>query len=329
MAQETTGTYPVTIPDYTDKADIVLAFTDYHIDIETHLDTKANVVDGVVTTNVVGNVFASDGTSLVLDSGTDGTDATFVGDVTGDISASIISASTSATLPTDTSIGDVSSTEIGYLNGVTSNIQTQINTAVPTGAMMMWYTASAPTGWIFCHGQSTASYPALAAVIGANVPDLQTRVPIGRNSAGTGTFGTLKATGGTESVTLVIGNIPSHTHAIDHDHPSITTGGTGSHSHSGTTGGGGSHSHSYSDAGRTSTLVASGSTKSVGTTAGVSQTTDTEANHTHSMSLSGGSHDHSVNIPSYAGTSGTAGSLTPTPISTLQPYLVVNYIIKT
>ncbi len=32
-------------------------------------------------------------------------------------------------LPATTSVGDVSSTELGYLDGVTSNVQTQINTA--------------------------------------------------------------------------------------------------------------------------------------------------------------------------------------------------------
>jgi len=35
-------------------------------------------------------------------------------------------------LPSDTSIGDVSSTEIGYVNGVTSAIQTQLNAKAPT-----------------------------------------------------------------------------------------------------------------------------------------------------------------------------------------------------
>jgi hypothetical protein len=36
-------------------------------------------------------------------------------------------------LPSDTSISTVSSTEIGYLDGVTSAIQTQIDTKASTG----------------------------------------------------------------------------------------------------------------------------------------------------------------------------------------------------
>jgi hypothetical protein len=37
------------------------------------------------------------------------------------------------TLPSTTSVGNVTSTELGYLDGVTSAIQTQINTKASTG----------------------------------------------------------------------------------------------------------------------------------------------------------------------------------------------------
>lgn len=53
------------------------------------------------------------------------------------LSTPSISVSTGATLPAATSIGDVSSTEIGYLDGVTSSIQTQLNskqTITPTSS---------------------------------------------------------------------------------------------------------------------------------------------------------------------------------------------------
>jgi microcystin-dependent protein len=53
---------------------------------------------------------------------------------------------------------------------------------VPTGAMMMWYTDTAPTGWQICDG-SAAATSALIAVIGANVPDLRSRVPVGKKAA--------------------------------------------------------------------------------------------------------------------------------------------------
>jgi microcystin-dependent protein len=133
-------------------------------------------------------------------------------------------------LPSATSIGNVSATEISYVDGVTSAIQTQLNTivnttipnATPTGTIVMFGGASAPTGWLLCNGQSTASYAALAAVVGANVPDLRGRAPIG---VGTGTGLTARALGditGTETHALTEAQMPAHTHNIS---PSMIVGG--------------------------------------------------------------------------------------------------------
>tara|TARA_R100001198_G_scaffold96577_1_gene87121 strand:- start:244 stop:1386 length:1143 start_codon:yes stop_codon:yes gene_type:complete len=44
---------------------------------------------------------------------------------------------------------------------------------VPTGAITAFGGSTAPTGYLECNGQSTAGYAALAAVVGANVPDLR------------------------------------------------------------------------------------------------------------------------------------------------------------
>ena len=43
----------------------------------------------------------------------------------------------------------------------------------PTGSIIMWGTSTLPEGYIECNGQSTASFPALAALYGSNVPDLR------------------------------------------------------------------------------------------------------------------------------------------------------------
>lgn len=45
--------------------------------------------------------------------------------------------------------------------------------AVPSGCIMMWGNSTLPSGWLECNGQSTGSYPALAALYGATVPDLR------------------------------------------------------------------------------------------------------------------------------------------------------------
>lgn len=49
------------------------------------------------------------------------------------------------TLPTATSIGSVSSTEIGYVDGVTSAIQTQLNAKAATASPALTGTPTAPT----------------------------------------------------------------------------------------------------------------------------------------------------------------------------------------
>lgn len=49
----------------------------------------AGDVTGTVTGDLTGDVYASNGTSKVLESGTDGTDATFTGDVTGDLTGDV------------------------------------------------------------------------------------------------------------------------------------------------------------------------------------------------------------------------------------------------
>ena len=136
-------------------------------------------------------------------------------------------------LPSTTSIGNVSATELAYVDGVTSAIQTQLNTivnttipnATPVGTIVMYGGTAAPTGWLLCNGQSTASYTALAAVVGANVPDLMGRAPIGYgDSADSGitTRSTIGAKVGVEEVTLDTTQIPSHAHNIN---PAMIVGG--------------------------------------------------------------------------------------------------------
>ena len=97
-----------------------LAFT---ADITTHEQD---------TTNVHGIADTSD---IVLKSGaqTLGGAKTFTGDIV---------------LPTNTSIGTVSSTEIGYVDGVTSAIQTQLNAKAPLASPTFTGTVTLPSGTV-------------------------------------------------------------------------------------------------------------------------------------------------------------------------------------
>jgi hypothetical protein len=63
------------------------------------------------------------------------------------VSAASVTATSSATLPATTSIGSVSNTEISYLDGVTSAIQTQLNT-LSAAATPIWYRRTAATSSI-------------------------------------------------------------------------------------------------------------------------------------------------------------------------------------
>ncbi len=62
---------------------------------------------------------------------------------------------------------------------------------VPVGTIVAWPVATNPSdadSWLECNGQPTSGYPELAAVVGANVPDLQGKFlrGLGGNSAALG-----------------------------------------------------------------------------------------------------------------------------------------------
>lgn len=102
------------------------------------------------------------------------------------------------------------------------NMQTQINAmqtqvdnieGFPTGATVFSATTLSSTHWIPLDGRSTASYPSLATIYGANLPDFTGRVPVQIDSTQT-EFNTLSKTGGEKNHTLSIDEIPSHKHGF-------------------------------------------------------------------------------------------------------------------
>jgi microcystin-dependent protein len=144
---------------------------------------------------------------------------------------------------------------------------------IPAGAVMPYAGASAPTGWLLCYGQevSRTTYADLFTAIGTtygagdasttfNLPDLRGRAAVGKDdmggvaasrvtSAGSGVDGAvLGATGGADTHTLTVAQLPPHTH-----NQREATGGVSGSSY--TKAGG----NSYTDSGVATTSTGSGS----------------------------------------------------------------------
>ena len=133
---------------------------------------------------------------------------------------------------------------------------------IPSGAIMMWHgtNANIPTGFVLCDGNN-------------GTPDLTDRFVLGRSASSNS-----GANGGSSTITLAEGNLPTHTHSVD-----ITTGGatagtpsgnisnSGNHSHDGSSmsaGAGGDHSHNFNH--------------NTGNAGGHNHNTNNSGNHTHS-----------------------------------------------
>ena len=106
----------------------------------------------------------------------------------------------------------------------------------PTGALLLWATTTAPTGYLLCYGQlvSTTIYSALYAVIGTTygsgsgtfgIPDLRGRFPLGLDLMGGGsaTGRVTSPTGaslnesaaGEEKHAIVTAEMAAHSHQYD------------------------------------------------------------------------------------------------------------------
>jgi microcystin-dependent protein len=219
---------------------------------------------------------------------------------------------------------------------------------VPAGSVQMYAGSTIPTGWLLCDGAavSRASNPALFTAIGTtygsgdgsttfNLPDMRSRMPIG---AGTGTGltnRTLGVAGGGETKVINSANLPTHTHAIDHDHPN-TTSGTESADHAHYTSGGtglpdANHVHAIGirffgyAGGGFGGYFADGSFPAQYNSGTVSSW------HAHSWgNWSGGrntAHSHATDLPNFTGSSGNGG-FANTPIDVVNPFLSLNFIIK-
>ena len=178
--------------------------------------------------------------------------------------------------------------------------------STPVGAVIGWFSDAIPAGWLLLDGSTVSceTYPRLYEVLTGEaagsggtdatfqLPDLRGRIPVGKNGSDTA-FNTLGKTGGEKAHTLTTAEMASHSHSV-----------------SGTAASGGAHTHA---------LGGIASRKSGSWNGCVASTGCTDL--TWNSVRSGGSHSHSVSGTAAAVGSGSAHN-------NLQPYIVMNYIIK-
>jgi microcystin-dependent protein len=190
-----------------------------------------------------------------------------------------------------------------------------------------------PNGWLFCEGQaiSRTEYVRLFNVIGTsygsgdgsttfNVPNISGRLVVGKNS---GTFNTLGSTGGTEEVTLT----SAQTGLIAHSHPNTLS--DPGHFHNT------SHSHTVSDHAHGQLVThdgAGGSAirrdyKSDGSSFSYPQGAGTFGSGTLTTSTPNPQSNTKTTGISISNANNTAFNASSSH-SNIQPYIVLNYMIK-
>jgi len=103
-----------------------------------------------------------------------------------------------------------------------------VDNFLPAGVITQYGASTAPTGWLLCQGQAisrtnplyTRLFTAISTTYGTgdgtttfNIPNLQGRIPVGRDSTQT-EFDALAETGGSKTSTLTTANLPSHQHGV-------------------------------------------------------------------------------------------------------------------
>jgi len=200
----------------------------------------------------------------------------------------------------------------------------------PVGGIMAYAASTAPTGWLLCDGTAVsrttyaALFTAISTTYGAgngsttfNLPNLKGKVPVGRDSADTA-FDVLGETGGAKTHTLTSGQMPVHTHTQNaHTHTQDAhTHVQNAHNHTQA-----SHNHSYQIQNTTANNGA-GVAIPAGDNAGTTGSATPIINNTTAVNQNATATNQNTTAVNNNTGNGEAHNI-------LQPYLVLNFIIKT
>lgn len=196
---------------------------------------------------------------------------------------------------------------------------------VPIGSITQYVGESAPLGWFLCDGglYYENEYPLLFRIIGArfggsegsfNVPNFKGRIGVGYDSVDLN-MNRIGSTGGERTHLLTSNEMPTHGHTVTDP----------GHIHTGTTNSVGEHTHGYTDAffsenipgGANNAFGSAGFTDNDNSLITRNATTNSNGNHSHTVAVTNSKSGVTIN-----NTGGNGAH------NNMQPYIVVNYIIK-